>query len=219
MPGDEKGARTVGVSDMPRTIKGYEWFEQLEGRGVKIEGVSMLGLKKGATRHAAVVVCKSRDQAKDFARRVKDKREGPRAKVLNSDKEVEQFRVDMAKTMGWSTDAPDGDKAITAHSGADIRGDATGYSHGFNPHKRGGSPNRSRSRSRRRSPSRSPARRKRSRSRSRSKRKSPPRKARSPSGSGSVSRSRSRSNQRRRSPSHKRSRRRSRSKSRSRSCS
>merc|ERR1719433_2367143 len=158
---DEKGARSVGVSDMPKTIKGYMWFEEISGRSIKIEGVSLLGNNKGATRYAAVVVCKSRDMAKDFARRVADKNAGPRAKLLGSDEEVEQFRQDMIKNKGWSADAPDGDKAITSNTGSDMRGDASGYTHGFNPYKR--SPKRSRSRSprRSRSPAGSPPRRRR----------------------------------------------------------
>lgn len=191
---DDKGSRTVGVSDLPRTIKGYQWFEQVAGRSITVEGVSLLGNNKGATRYAALVVCKDRDNAKDFARKVKERNEGPRAKMLGSDKDVEVFRAEMVKNKGWSTDAPDGDKAITRHSGNDIRGDATGFSHGFNPYKR----SRSRSRSgRRRSPTpprrrRSPSERQeevRSRRRSpserqdevRSRRRSPSRRRRSPS--------------------------------------
>merc|ERR1711939_416264 len=85
-----------------------------------------------------------REQAKDFAKRVRDKNAGPRARVLNSDKDVDEFRKEMVESKGWSKDAPDGDKAITANSGSDIRGDATGYKHGYNPHRR------RRSRSRRR---------------------------------------------------------------------
>lgn len=168
MPSDERGARTVGVSDMPRTIKGYQWFDQIAGRKITVEGVSLLGHNKGATRYAACVVCGSREQAKDFVKRVKERNDGPRARVLNDDREVEKFREEMAKSKGWSSDAPDGDKAITPSSGADIRGDATGFKHGFNPYKRSDGDRRSRSRGRRspsrkrrlsRSPSRSPPRR------------------------------------------------------------
>ncbi|CAK0906822.1 unnamed protein product [Prorocentrum cordatum] len=148
---DDKSERTVGVSDMPKTIKGYQWFEALSGSRIKIEGVSLLGNNKGATRYAALVVCGSRDQAKDFVKKVKDKNEGPRAKLLSDDKSVEEFRADMVKNKGWSSDAPDGDKAINANTGLDMRGDSSGFTHGFNPYKR--SP--SRRPSRRRSPSRS----------------------------------------------------------------
>jgi len=152
---------------LPKTIKGYMWFEEISGRNIKIDGVSLLGNNKGATRYAAIVLCKTRDMAKDFCRKVKEKDMGPRAKLLNNDDEVEKFRQEMIKNKGWSKDAPDGDKAINKNTGADIRGDASGFSHGFNPYKR------SRSRSRRRSPT--PPRRaaqRRSRSRSRSPKKS-----------------------------------------------
>jgi len=193
---DDKGYRTVGVSDMPRTIKGYQWFEQVAGRSVTIEGVSLLGNNKGATRYGALVVCKSRDHAKDFARRVKDKNEGPRAKVLNNDKDAEEFRAEMVKNKGWSTDAPDGDRAITSATGLDIRGDATGFSHGFNPYKRSPSnpPRRSPSPPRRR---RSPSSPKRRRSRSASRKQ--------PQGTSSRAASGSRGT-RRRSPSGRKNR-------------
>eukprot|EP00927_Polykrikos_kofoidii_P069612 TRINITY_DN65159_c0_g1_i1.p1 TRINITY_DN65159_c0_g1~~TRINITY_DN65159_c0_g1_i1.p1 ORF type:complete len:207 (+),score=17.11 TRINITY_DN65159_c0_g1_i1:108-728(+) len=199
---DEKGARTVGVSDLPRTIKGYQWFEALSSSRIKIEGVSLLGNNKGATRYAAVVVLETRDQAKEFARRVKDKQEGPRSKVLNSDADVEHFRAEMVKNKGWSSDAPDGDRAITPHSGADIRGDATGFKHGFNPRRvrspsrrrRTPSPSRSARRSRSRSRSRSPRRRSPSQSRRRrGGSPSPPRRGRGGSRGRSPSRGRRRS--------------------------
>merc|ERR1719188_2235674 len=156
---EEKGLRSVGVSDLPKTIKGYMWFEEVAGRSIKIDGVSLLGNNKGVTRYAAVVICKTRDMAKDFVKRVREKNQGPRAKLLSSDDEVEKFRQEMIKNRGWSTDAPDGDKAITASSGADIRGDATGFSHGFNPYARRMGSDRSHSRPRQRSPSVKPARR------------------------------------------------------------
>eukprot|EP00928_Gymnodinium_smaydae_P067031 TRINITY_DN49971_c0_g1_i1.p1 TRINITY_DN49971_c0_g1~~TRINITY_DN49971_c0_g1_i1.p1 ORF type:complete len:198 (-),score=13.56 TRINITY_DN49971_c0_g1_i1:154-747(-) len=190
--GDDKGSRTVGISDIPKTIKGYQWFEQVAGRSISIESVSLIGNNKGATRYAALVICKSRDQAKDFVRRIKDRNEAPRGQLLNDDKEVDSFRNDMVKSKGWSKNAPDGDRGITPNSGADIRGDATGFKHGYNPYRRGASRSRSNGRSRRRSRSRS-RRRSRSRSRSGSRRRrdsprSPSRKDRG----GSRSRSRSR---------------------------
>lgn len=195
---------------MPKTIKGYQWFEQVSGKAISIEGVGLLGNNKGNTRYAATVVCKTREQAKDFAKRVKDRNEGPRAMVLNSDKAVLEFREEMAKSKGWSKEAPDGDKAITANTGADIRGDATGFKHGFNPYRK--TSDRSRSRSRRRSPSPMPK----SRSRSERRRRSPSPKRRSPSRRRSRSRRRSTSrrgrsaSRRGRSPSRRHSRSRSR---------
>mmetsp|Transcript_48491 Transcript_48491/g.123023 ORF Transcript_48491/g.123023 Transcript_48491/m.123023 type:complete len:280 (-) Transcript_48491:84-923(-) len=182
---DDRGGRSVGVSDIPKTIKGYQWFEEVAGKGISIDGLSLLGNNKGNTRYAAVVVCKDRADAKDFARRVMDKKQAPRAKLMDSDADVERFRKDMLETKGWSKDAPDGDKAITASSGVDVRGDATGFKHGFNPNRRS---------------SRSP-----SRSRSRRHSASPPRKRRSPPKKRSPSRRRSRSRKRPRSPSRRRS--------------
>jgi len=186
MPDDAK----VGVSDIPKTIKGgFPWFESIGGRSITIEGVSLIGNNKGSSRYAAVVTLASRDMAKSFARKLKEKNLGPRAKVLNDEKDVEEFRAEMMKNNGWSADAPDGDKAITPNSGADIRGDASGFKHGFNP-RRPRSPLRSGSRSPRR---RSPSRRRRSPS------SSPPKK-RSRSPPRRRQRSRSRSPRRSRSP-------------------
>lgn len=200
---DERGSRSCGVSDIPKTIKGYQWFEQVGGR--LVDSVSLLGNGRGGTRYASIVVCKSRDDAKDFARKVKAAEAGPRAKVLNGDKDVEAFKQEMAKSKGWSSDAPDGDKAITAKTGADIRGDASGFSHGFNPYARG---TRSRSRSRGNPGSRSRYSRSRSRSRSPAKRRSspprqrsPPPRHSSPRRGSSQCRARSASRRRRKSPS------------------
>eukprot|EP00930_Biecheleria_cincta_P053365 TRINITY_DN38807_c0_g1_i1.p1 TRINITY_DN38807_c0_g1~~TRINITY_DN38807_c0_g1_i1.p1 ORF type:complete len:192 (+),score=21.97 TRINITY_DN38807_c0_g1_i1:88-663(+) len=134
---EEDGARTVGISDIPRTIKGgYSWFESQAGRHVKIQSVSLIGNNKGNSRYAALVVCRSREQAKELARNIRDKDAGPRAQALGSNQEVESFRKEMIESKGWSKDAPDGNRAITPNTGADIRGDATGFKHGFNPHRR-----------------------------------------------------------------------------------
>merc|ERR1719188_2606795 len=94
---EEKGLRSVGVSDLPKTIKGYMWFEEVAGRSIKIDGVSLLGNNKGATRYAAVVICRSRDMAKDFVKRVRERNQGPRAKLLGCDNDVEKFRQEMIK--------------------------------------------------------------------------------------------------------------------------
>merc|ERR1719436_1533795 len=140
---EDRGSRTVGISDIPKTIKGFQWFEQVAGRSITIENVSLIGNNKGATRYAALVTLKSRAHAKDFEKKVKERNEAPRPRLLDADKDLDEFRNDMVKSKGWSKDAPDGDRGITPNSGADIRGDATGFKHGFNPYKS----KRSRSRS------------------------------------------------------------------------
>lgn len=188
--GGSKDGRVVGVSEMPRNVKGYGWFQQFEGRECEISNVSMLGLRKGAVKHGALVECSTSKGAEAFARRIEEKEDGPRAKVLADQKAIDKFKSDLAEATGWQEAPPDKKGDLSAKPNPSATENQGGGGRSRSPRRRSRSPPRRKSPSpRRRSPSprrKSPSPRRRSPS---PKRRSPsprrkslsPRRKRSPS--------------------------------------
>lgn len=82
----------VGVDEMPKSIKGYAWFEQFEDKDCKLARVSMLNIRKASARHTALVEVETTQQAELFAQRVNDLESGPRARVLWDEDSIEAFK-------------------------------------------------------------------------------------------------------------------------------